>query len=115
MVSPTVQQIAQQNDAFRQGKPGIPGQRFVTMGISELLKRLEVPPQELANAITEFSEFTEDNDPHSEHDFGGFEFHGHKCFWKIDYYDRDYSLGSDAPSDLTKTRRVLTVMLADEW
>ena len=115
MVSATVQQIAQQNDQFRQGDPNIPGQRFITMGINELLKRLEVPPEELAQQVTEFAEFTEDNDPHQEHDFGGFKFHGHKCFWKIDYYDRDYSMGSDDPSDLTKTNRLLTIMLADEW
>ena len=115
MVLLTVQQIAQQNDQFRQGDPNVPGQRFVTMGISELLKRLEIPPEDLAQAVTEYAEFTEDNDPHGEHDFGSFEFHGHKCFWKIDYYDNDYSMGSDDPTDLSKTKRVLTVMLADEY
>jgi hypothetical protein len=39
VVSPTVQQIAQQNDQFRQGDPNVPGQRFVTAGISKLVKR----------------------------------------------------------------------------
>lgn len=115
MVSATVQQIAKQNDAFRQGNPSIPGQRFITMGINELLKQLDIPPEQLAQAVTEFAEFTEDNDPHREHDFGAFEFHSHKLFWKIDYYDKDYSKGSDDPTDLTKTRRVLTIMLADEY
>ena len=113
MVSPTVQQIAQQNDQFRQGDPNVPGQRFITAGINELLKQLEIPPEQLAEQIAEFDEFTEDNDPNGEHDFGAFEFHNHKCFWKIDYYDKDYSMGSDDPSDLTKTKRVLTIMLAD--
>lgn len=112
MVSPTVQQIAQQNDAFRRGDPNVPGQRFVTAGINELLKQLEIPPEELAQSV---AEFTQDNDPHGEHDFGAFEFHEHKCFWKIDAYDTDYSMGSDDPSDLSKTKRVLTVMLAEEW
>jgi len=115
MVSPTVQQIAQQNDQFRQGDPNVPGQRFVTAGISEMLKRLEIPPEELAQAVAEFSDFTADNDPPGEHDFGAFEFHRHKCFWKIDYYDREYSMGSDDPSDLAKTCRVLTFMLAEEY
>ncbi|MEP3948114.1 DUF3768 domain-containing protein [Ascidiaceihabitans sp.] len=115
MVSPTVQQLAQQNDEFRQGKPGIPGQRFITMGINELLKQLEIPPEQLAQAVAEFSQFTEENNPHGEHDFGAFEFHKHKCFWKIDYYDLDYTMGFDDPSDLSKTRRVLTIMLAEEW
>jgi hypothetical protein len=40
---------------------------------------------------------------------------GKTCFWKIDAYDNDYSMGSDDPADLGKTRRVLTVMLAEEW
>ena len=115
MVSQTIQLIAQQNDAFRQGNPNIPGQRFVTAGINDLLKRWDIPPQQLAQQVTEFSNFTEDNDPYGEHDFGGFEFHEHKCFWKIDYYDQDYSMGSDDPSDLSKTCRALTIMLAEEY
>ena len=115
MVSPTVQQIAQQNDALRQGDPNVPGQRFVTMGINELLKQLGIPPQQLAQAVAEFSDFTEENDPHGEHDFGAFEFHEHKLFWKIDAYNTDYSMGSDDPTDLFKTCRVLTIMLADEY
>mgnify|MGYP000498262413 CR=1 FL=1 len=115
MVTPTVQQIAQQNDQFRRGDPNVPGQRVITAGINELLKRREIPPQQLAQQVAEFSDFTEHNDPHGEHDFGAFEFHGHKCFWKIDYYDRDYTMGSDDPSDISKTRRVLTTMLAEEY
>lgn len=115
MVSATVKQIAQQNDRFRQGDPSIPGQRFVTAGINELLKQLEIPQEDLTQAVTEFSDFTEDNDPHGEHDFGTFEFHRHKCFWKLDLYNLDYSMGSDDPSDLSKTRRILTIMLADEY
>ena len=115
MVSTRVQRIAQQNDRFRHGDPNIPGQRLVTAGINELLERLDIPQQELAQAVTEFSKFTEHNDPHGEHDFGSFEFHRHKCFWKIDYYDTDYAMGSDDPADLSKTRRVLTIMLGEEY
>ena len=115
MVSPAVQQIARQNDQFRHGDPNVPGQRFVTMGINELLKQLDIPPEQLAEQIAEFDEFTEDNDPYGEHYFGAFEFHGHKCIWKIDTYNTDYAMGSDDPTDLTKTRRVLTIMLADEY
>ncbi len=101
MVSATVQQIAQQNDQFRRGDPNVPGTIVVTAGINELLKRLEIPPEQLAQQIAEFDDFTEDNDPHGEHDFGAFDFYGHKCFWKIDHYDKDYSMGSDDPSDLS--------------
>ena len=115
MVSPTVQQIAQQNDRFRRGDPNVPGTIVVTAGIDHLLKRLNIPIGQLAQTVAGFSDFTDANDPHGEHDFGQFEFHGHKCFWKIDYYDLDYHGGSDDPSDLSKTRRVLTIMLADEY
>ena len=115
MVSPTVQQIAQQNDQFRQGDPKVPGIRVITAGLDQLMKRLDFPQQRLAQIVAEFSDFTEHNDPHGEHDFGAFEFYGHKCFWKLDLYDADYSMGSDDPSDLSKTRRVLTIMLAKEY
>lgn len=115
MVSETVQQIAQQNDAFRQGDPNVLGTRVIAAGINELLKQLDIPMGELAQQVAEFSDFTEHNDPHAEHDFGAFDFHGHKCFWKIDAYNEDYSMGTDDPADLTKTRRVLTIMLAEEY
>lgn len=115
MVSPTVQQIAQQNDAFRRGDPNITGIRVITAGLDHLLKRLDIPQDQLAQIVAEFDNFTEQNDPHSEHDFGAFELHGHKCFWKIDAYNQDYSTGSVDPSDLAKTRRVLSIMLAEEY
>ena len=35
-----------------------------------------------------FDEFTSDNDPHEEHDFGSFEIDGQKFFFKHDYYDK---------------------------
>jgi len=66
--------------------------------------------------VIAFDDFNADNDPHREHDFGSFELDGEKLFWKIDYYSTDDpDLGSEDPSDLTKTLRVLTVMLAEEY
>lgn len=115
MVSPTVQQIAQQNDQFRQGDPNIPGIRVITAGLGHLLKQLDIQPQQLAQKVSDFDDFTEQNDPHGEHDFGTFGFHGHILFWKLDLYNPDYSMGSDDPSDLGKTCRVLTIMLAEEY
>lgn len=115
MVSPTVQQIAQQNDQFRQGDPNVPGTIVVTAGMDHLLQRLDIPIAQLAQTVAGFADFTDDNDPHGEHDFGAFPFGDERCFWKIDYYDLDYKMGSDDPSNLSKTRRVLTIMLADEY
>lgn len=91
MVSSTVQRIAELNDQFRLCDPSIPGMRFLTAGIIELLKRNKVDGDEIVQIVSEFNVFTEDNDPHREHDFGTFEYLGETCFWKIDAYDNDYA------------------------
>jgi hypothetical protein len=65
--------------------------------------------------VRQFSNFTGDNDPHGEHDFGSFELDGTELFWKIDYYDRDLKYGSPDPADPAVTRRVLTILLAEEY
>lgn len=59
--------------------------------------------------------FNGDDDPHSERDFGVFEHQAQKLFWKIDYYDPTLRFGSEDPTDLSKTHRVLTVLLASEY
>jgi hypothetical protein len=65
--------------------------------------------------VFKFSDFTPDNDPHGEHDFGSFEHAGKSIFWKIDCYDRDLNFGSPNPADPNVTARVLTVLLAEEY
>jgi len=65
--------------------------------------------------VAEFTEFTRDNDPHGEHDFGSFHLAGHHVFWKIDYYDERMESGSEDPANPGKTTRVLTIMLAEEY
>lgn len=64
--------------------------------------------------VHSFSDFTEDNDPYGEHDFGSFEFDGYAVDWKIDYYDRQLQYHSPDAADPAVTRRVLTTMLAAE-
>ncbi len=66
-------------------------------------------------AVQDYSTFTEENDPYGEHDFGAFDLDGVRLYWKIDYYDLDLKCGSPDPADETVTRRVLTVLLADEY
>lgn len=68
---------------------------------------------DIYTAIYNYKRFTEDNDPYGEHDFGSFKIHGHKIFWKIDYYDQQLKYGSD-PLD-PNCRRVVTIMLAEEY
>ena len=98
------------NDAFRNALLG--GRLVVTAAVSEL-------PEEILAAVIErmrnFSEFTEDNDPHGEHDFGSFTLGGDTFFWKIDYYDKDVQYGSEDPSDPSVTTRVLTLMFASDY
>lgn len=102
--------IAQLNDTFRKTLSG--GQVLVTPGVSGL------PPMVLAEAVrrtTEFADFSTENDPYGEHDFGSFELCSRRFFWKIDYYDTACEAGSEDPADPKKTTRVLTLMLASEY
>ena len=85
---------------------------YLTAGVAALTAHSQA---EVIRHVQTFDAFTGDNDPHGEHDFGAFEFAGQKFFWKIDAYDQNLEYGSDDPADDTKTRRVLTIMLAAEY
>jgi hypothetical protein len=65
--------------------------------------------------VATFSDFTPENDPLGEHDFGSFTLVGRRFFWKIDYYDKQLQYGSESPADPCVTTRVLTLMLACEY
>ena len=107
------EQIAKLNDLCRTA-PGVAGRLVQTAGISAL------PPQiqsVIREKLERFSDFSPDNDPHEERDFGAFTVQGvaEKIFWKIDYYAPDLVHGSEEPSDPQQTLRVLTLMLASEY
>jgi hypothetical protein len=70
---------------------------------------------EILLKVQKFDQFTADNDPFEERDFGKICYMGNDIFWKIDYFDLDYSMHSPDPSDPTVTARVLTIMLAEEY
>ena len=113
--------IRDQNDQFRKELPNIKsiqGRLMFTQGIQSLTDTDAEPAKhllELFKIIREYDEFSNDNDPHGEHDFGAFMFQEQKCFWKIDYYALDLKHGAEDPSDLKQCMRVLTVMLASEY
>jgi hypothetical protein len=69
----------------------------------------------LVNAIATFDDFCAANDPHSEHDFGAFDFDGTPVMFKIDYYDKDLTFHSPDPADAAVTKRIITIMLAEEY
>ncbi len=117
--SPETLKIAALNDACRKyvmmpvfGKLEVPCQIYMTRGIISLPPEVQII---IAAKVRDFDSFTEDNDPHGEHDFGSFEHNGNSVFWKIDYYDQDVKYGSDDPADVSRTMRVLTIMLAEEY
>ena len=92
------------------------------MGLASVLiqtEGIQALSEEDQSAIREkverFTDFNPDNDPYGEHDFGAFMHEGQKIFWKIDYFDKSLKYGSEHPEDASKTRRVLTIMLAEEY
>ena len=105
-----VRRIRLLNDNFRSTFVG--GQVVMTRGVADL--PLDVRAR-LILAVQSFSNFTKDNDPHGEHDFGSIEIEGETYFWKIDYYTLDMNGGSDNAADPSVTTRVLTIMRADEY
>ena len=98
------------NDNFRTAFVG--GRVVMTASLSELPI---VTKAQVISAVQSFSNFTKDNDPHREHDFGDFQIEGETYFWKIDYYALGMVGGSEDPADPEKTTRVLSIMRADEY
>ena len=106
----TTDRIRALNDDFR---------RTFVGGIVTITAGVEAMPAEqrksLLAKVRAFDAFTDDNDPHREHDFGAVDEGGVRYFWKIDYYDREMTMHSDDAADPAVTTRVLTVMLAEEY
>ena len=112
--------IAVLNDDFRSRtgmpsfNPAVKGRVFCTRGIAALPLASQV---EIWFAVAQFSDFSADNDPYGEHDFGAVEIEGAgKVFWKIDCFaDEALQEGSEDPADPLRSFRVLTIMLASEY
>ena len=103
--------IAELNDRLRRGDHRLG--KWVT---SEIVSNSSSEKQqELFRLVRTFDDFTLENDPHGERDFGSVEMDEEKYLWKIDYYDSKFEYGSVDPSDLTQTRRVLTIMHRSEY
>lgn len=116
--------IARLNDSARQAM-GLACHAVATPGFLAL----PAPDQSRVRELIEtFDAFTSDNDPHGERDFGAIYQNGdgrwttdrpspprETVFWKIDYYDRSLEWASDDPANAAITRRVLTIMLAEEY
>jgi hypothetical protein len=101
--------IRELNDAFRTSLKG-GGRVMLTRGI---VGRADC--NAILEAVQQFDAFDHKNNPYGENDFGALEAGKDTVFWKIDYYNRDLSAGSEDPSDPEVTARVLTIMLASEY
>lgn len=104
--------IRELNDAFRTTFDLRHGRVMLTAGVAELPSDVQAM---VIRKVATFSDFSPDNDPHKEHDFGSLELAGRRLFWKIDYYDRQMECCSQDPADPEKTLRVMTIMLAEEY
>ena len=119
--------IRRLNDAAR-SNPGTASIANVTIGFQSL------PGADRFAALAQivgYTQFTGDNDPYGERDFGAVyrlangawtqdrpsdeKAIAATVFWKVDYYDNSLTFGSDAPWDAERTKRVLTIMLASEY
>ena len=66
-------------------------------------------------SVKYYGNFTKDNNPWGEKDFGAFNFKKERYNWKIDYYDNTMSFHSPDKTDPEQTVRVLTIMKASEY
>ena len=102
--------IAELNDEFRTAGQG--GNFGVTSGVWALGTAFV---DEAIRHVQGFRDFTPENDPHGEHDFGSVAVAGKTVYWKIDYYDASGEWASDDPANPDKTVRFLTIFLEDEY
>ncbi|WIY23873.1 DUF3768 domain-containing protein [Parasedimentitalea psychrophila] len=107
--------IQKLNDRFRMGDVIVPGTVVVTSGVQSLLAEAGGSMEALMSVVGSYDDFTEGNDPHGEHDFGKISFLLTDLFWKIDQYNTTYDGGSEDPTVLSITCRVLTIMLTEEY
>jgi hypothetical protein len=102
--------IRQLNDQFRKTLVG--GRIVLTCGVRE---KGEETVKQLLVLLCSYDDFTEDNDPYAERDFGQLIYEKTKYFFKIDYYDIRMLMHSPDAADPKVTCRVLTIMLASEY
>ena len=103
--------IRELNDRFRTEGRGN-GSVVVTIGVQGHGQEFV---QQALQAVRGFDDFSKDNDPWGERDFGAIEIEGEKVFWKIDPYDLSLTAHSPNAANEAVTHRVLTIMLASEY
>ncbi len=102
--------VRELNDQFRSCFVG--GTVVMTRGVAALgTPRVD----RITTLVQNYDSFDTDNDPYGEHDFGVIDLDQTRIYWKIDYYDVSLLAASPNPADPILTKRVLAMMLAEEW
>src|SRR5450755_1519889 len=110
VMEPKTARIRALNDELRQRLTG--GMAVITTGVAALGAEAVA---RIVKTVEVYDDFCHANDPHEEHDFGAFDADGKRVFFKIDYYDSGLTVHSPDPSDPNVTKRVITIMLAEEY
>jgi hypothetical protein len=105
-----VARIRELNDNFRNSFRG--GQVLLTSSIAELPDMVKASALE---KVASFKDFNEENDPAEEHDYGSFDHCDREVWFKIDAYNLTMDAVSEDPADPAKTKRIMTVGLAQDW
>jgi uncharacterized protein DUF3768 len=98
------------NDELRKDLLG--GGTVMTPGVAALGPEAVL---RLVQALAMYNDFSDDNGPYQEHDFGALDFDNVRVFFKIDYYDKTLTRHSPDPADPSVTERVMTIMRAEEY
>ena len=88
------------------------GTALITAGVAALGAEAVA---RIVKTIAVYDDFCHANDPYEEHDFGSFEVDAQTIFFKIDYLDKAITFHSSDPADPSRTERVITIMLAEEY
>ena len=104
------ERIRELNDSLRTTFEG--GKVLVTRGVDASPYKDQIVE---AVRTYDFSKADPGDDPYGERDFGMIEIKSERFYWKVDYYDANYEYHSPDETDPKVTRRVLTIMRADEY
>lgn len=105
-----IDRIRALNDALRRHGRG--GEIMLSHGVAVLDSSILTT---VVAAVSNYDSFDPRTDPYSEHDFGSVKSKGHSVLFKIDYYDSELRYHSPDPADPALTRRVMTIMLTEEY
>lgn len=110
MMRMEILQLRDENDAFREWGNG--DGRWV---MSEGLQDDPFAKVGVLDKVRNYRDFDPEDEADDMHDFGAFDHHGRRIYWKIDVMDSNGRYAGEDAFDPRETRRLLTVMLADEY